>query len=272
MNKVILVNNLLFKYRLCYYIIMGLKKCISFCLWGDKEMYLHGAIENVKLAKKIYPDWKCRFYIPKGESIIRNRNLDSTIERRAEIPKKNLDELKSLGAEIIYEDDNSWNLMFSRFFAIEDYDIIIIRDTDSRLSYREKNAVESWVKSDYKIHAMRDNPWHTTEILGGMWGFKKGCLDNIRLLVDLYKSKNKNDYWQTDQSFLKKYIYKKFKNKIMVHAEFVRYDDNDLSFPTKRYKNQYVGQPYDENNRSLISIAAKHTKSNDDEFYEIDRD
>ena len=36
---------------------------ISFSLYGDNPMYLRGAIENIKLAKIYYPEWKCRFYI-----------------------------------------------------------------------------------------------------------------------------------------------------------------------------------------------------------------
>ena len=40
-----------------------MKKIISFCLWGDNPKYTIGAIENAKLAKTIYPDWTCRFYV-----------------------------------------------------------------------------------------------------------------------------------------------------------------------------------------------------------------
>lgn len=38
-------------------------KTISFSLWGNKPMYTFGALENIRLAKIIYPDWKCRFYV-----------------------------------------------------------------------------------------------------------------------------------------------------------------------------------------------------------------
>ncbi len=40
-----------------------MKKIISFSLWGDNPKYTIGAIENAKLAKTIYPDWICRFYV-----------------------------------------------------------------------------------------------------------------------------------------------------------------------------------------------------------------
>ena len=38
-------------------------KIISFSLWGDKPQYVVGAIKNAELAKEIFPEWKCRFYI-----------------------------------------------------------------------------------------------------------------------------------------------------------------------------------------------------------------
>ena len=39
------------------------KKIISYSLWGNEPMYTIGAIRNAELAKEIYPDWVCRFYI-----------------------------------------------------------------------------------------------------------------------------------------------------------------------------------------------------------------
>ena len=42
---------------------MDLKKVISFSLWGEKKIYLVGAIRNIKLAKKFYPDFEYWFYI-----------------------------------------------------------------------------------------------------------------------------------------------------------------------------------------------------------------
>ena len=38
-------------------------KVISFCLWGKNPKYVHGLIENIKLAKLYYSDWICWVYI-----------------------------------------------------------------------------------------------------------------------------------------------------------------------------------------------------------------
>ena len=135
-----------------------MKGCISFALWGDKPMYCKGAIENVRLAKIVYPGWTCRFIIPDGDSVLHGRG--NVEQRITAIPESVVIKLEAEGAEIVRSDKNSWNLMLSRFYAIEDYDVVIIRDADSRLTFRESAAVDAWLASDKTIHAMRDHPWH----------------------------------------------------------------------------------------------------------------
>ena len=36
-------------------------KVIAFSLWGDNPKYTLGALQNLSLAKLVYPDWVCRF-------------------------------------------------------------------------------------------------------------------------------------------------------------------------------------------------------------------
>ncbi len=108
-----------------------MKKIISFSLWGDNPKYTIGAIENAKLAKTIYPDWVCRFYV--GTST----------------PDEIWDELYDMdNTEMINMDiDGDWSGMFWRFYPASenDVDVFIVRDTDSRLSNREKEAVNEWL-------------------------------------------------------------------------------------------------------------------------------
>ena len=91
---------------------------------------------------------------------------------------------------------------------------------------------------------MRDHPYHTTEILGGMWGSKKGVLSNIKNLIDAYV---KGNFWQVDQNFLKEQIYPQIKNNCLVHDEFFE----KKPFPSKRQKNLFVGQAFKENDDFL---------------------
>jgi protein O-GlcNAc transferase len=207
-----------------------MKKVISFSLWGDNPIYTIGAIRNAELSKEIYPDWVCRYYIGKST------------------PKDIIEKLNSFdNTEVIeMESDGDWTGMFWRFYAAgdEDVDVVIVRDCDSRVNIREKEAVDEWLNSDKGFHIMRDHPYHTTEILGGMWGSKKGVVSNIKNLIDIYV---KGNFWQVDQNFLKEKIYPQIKNNCLVHDEFFE----KKPFPSKRPKNLFVGQAFKENDDFL---------------------
>jgi hypothetical protein len=207
-----------------------MKKIISFSLWGDNPIYTIGAIRNAELSKDIYPDWVCRYYIGKSS------------------PKEIIKKLNSFdNTEVIeMESDGDWTGMFWRFYAAgdEDVDVVIVRDCDSRVNIREKEAVDEWLNSDKGFHIMRDHPYHTTEILGGMWGSKKGVTPNIKQQIETYV---KGDFWQVDQNFLRDMIYPIVKNNSLVHDEFF----DKKPFPSKRPINIFVGQAFNENDEFL---------------------
>lgn len=209
-----------------------MKKVISFSLWGDNEKYTIGAIKNSELSKEIYPDWVCRFYVGKST------------------PKHIVDKLRLFdNTEIIeMESDGDWTGMFWRFYPASesDVDVLIVRDCDSRLSNREKEAVYEWLNSDKGFHIMRDHPYHKTEILGGMWGSKKGVISNMKNLINDYI---KGNYWQVDQNFLRECIYPIVKNNCIVHDEYNFFNDQCRSFPTKRLNKEFVGDVFDEHNQ-----------------------
>ena len=145
------------------------KNIISFSLWGNEPMYTIGAIKNAELAKTIYPDWICRFYL--GDDV-----SEDIVSR--------LQSFDNTEVIIMPHKENDWQGMFWRFYAVnteeEDVDYVIFRDTDSRLSVREYEAVTEWINSDKYFHIMRDHPYHTEAIMGGMWGCKpKELLEKI---------------------------------------------------------------------------------------------
>tara|TARA_R110002020_G_scaffold98042_1_gene233705 strand:- start:216 stop:887 length:672 start_codon:yes stop_codon:yes gene_type:complete len=199
-------------------------KIIAFSLWGDDPRYTLGALQNVSLAKLVYPDWICRFYVGK-----------STPEHIVDL----LFEFDNV--EIIpMPEEGDWTGMFWRFKAASDpkMEALIVRDCDSRLWFREKAAVDEWLSSDKQFHIMRDNEQHTTPILGGMWGVKGGFLRDIEKQIDAYRQE---DYWQIDQEFLKEVLYTQVRDKALVHDPFFE----RRPFPTtERDPNHFVGQAY----------------------------
>lgn len=215
-----------------------MKKVISFCLWGNNPTYTIGAIKNAELAKEIYPDWICRYYIGTSTS--------------AEIINK----LKSLDNTevIIMKEEGDWTGMFWRFYAASDdtVDVVIVRDCDSRLNQREKAAVDEWLDSDRGFHIMRDHPYHGTEILGGMWGSKRGTISNIKAMIDEY---NKSSFLGVDQNFLREYIYPVVYNNSLIHDEFFMYEPQNYEyltdFPTARQPRRFVGQAFNQFDEEL---------------------
>jgi len=198
-------------------------KIIAFSLWGDNTRYTLGALQNASLAKLVYPDWLCRFYIGTStpEYIINMLEKFNNVE----IIKK--------------EEEGDWTGMFWRFEAAADpnLDALIVRDCDSRLWFREKAAVDEWLESDKPFHIMRDNHQHSAQILGGMWGVRGGVLSDIKKWIKEYK---KESFWQVDQNFLREVIYPEVKNKVLVHDDFFEKE----FFPTKRDPKHFVGQAY----------------------------
>lgn len=205
-----------------------MKKIIAFSLWGNKPIYNVGAIKNAELAKELYPQWICRYYVGTStplDTIKKLNSLDNT-----EVIQMNL--------------EGDWTGMFWRFYpsSDDDVEIMLSRDCDSRLSVREMLAVNEWINSDKGFHIMRDHPYHNIEILGGMWGVKNNVLPNMKLLIDEYL---KGNFWQVDQNFLKEIIYPKIKDNVMVHDEYFE----NKPFPSKRINYEFVGDVFDENDK-----------------------
>lgn len=209
-----------------------MKKIISFCVWGDDPKYTDGAVKNANLCNEIFTGWISRFYC--GTSVPEN------------IIKK-LESIDNTEVVIMTEKGN-WSGMFWRFYPAseKDVDVMISRDTDSRLNEREKYAVDEWLESDKDFHIMRDHPYHRIEILGGMWGVRGDILKNMKPMIEEY---SKGEFWQVDQNFLKEKIYPIIREHTIVHDEFFNYEPWKKPFPQKREGKQFVGEAFDSNDQ-----------------------
>ena len=199
-------------------------KVISFSLWGDNTRYTHGALQNASLALMVYPDWVCRYYIGKS--------CPSEVVRM-------LREFRNVEIVEMEEDGGSALGTMWRFAAASDpeVEVLLSRDCDSRLWFREKAAVDEWLASDKSFHIMRDNHQHTTPILAGMWGVRGDKLKAMRQLMVDYKG---SDTWQVDQEFLAQVVYPIVQEDSVVHDPFFE----SKPFPYSRDENHFVGQAY----------------------------
>jgi len=210
-------------------------KLLSFAVWGNDPKYLIGATKNALLAKDIYRGWKCRFYVSQEVSFPWIHNLKKI--RNVEVVQ-----IPKLG---------DWTFSFNRFLPMSEpnIDVMISRDADSRLTLREKAAVDEWLATDEGFHIMKDHPWHYTyPILAGMFGCKKGVIENISGDIASFE---KTNWYHSDQEFLKQIIYPRIKDNVLTHDDW-----NKTPYPLRREGYEYIGQVFDEND----NIVLEHTQ------------
>lgn len=216
-------------------------KVISFSLWGDDPKYNVGMVRNAEIAAQLFPDWCIRLHYVLGEqppavNQIWNSPAFPGMPNVELMPRRNR------------EDKGDWRGMFWRFEDAFDpeVEVMISRDCDSRLSLREKAAIDDWLESDKSFHCMRDHIWHNRPVLGGMWGAKRGFLPNFEQLLANAK---KEDRWQTDQDFLNDIIWPLVEENAMQHDSYYRRLWGGRPFPTPRDNGQFVGEIIDENEK-----------------------
>ena len=218
-------------------------KIISFSLWGQDPKYTIGAIRNAELAQKIYPGWVCRFYVG------------------ASVPYGVIHELEKFEhVQVVQKSEwGNWKSMFWRFEPAgeEEVEIMISRDTDSRLNHREKSAVDEWINSDLGFHIMRDHPYHQYPVLGGMWGAKKGTLPDMKGMIESF---SQQDRYGTDYEFFASMV-SHIKDNVMVHDEFF----DKKNFPQARDGLQFVGEVFDEHENNVT----EHSKALESHLFNV---
>lgn len=203
-------------------------------------MYLIGSLNNTRLAKDIYPGWVCRFYVDRSVS------------------EETLNKLRSEGAEIVLKPDNiDTSGAMWRFEPAFDPEVkyFIVRDADSRLTIREKAAVDEWLSSGKAFHVMRDHPNHNHVMMAGMWGGLSGKIPNFKDLLEYFTKSHNLAFW-SDTFFLRDCLWESFiRQDHISHDEYWRPTGKELRFPTAR-KNEFdfVGQKYTEKDEPVYSV------------------
>lgn len=219
-----------------------MKKCISYSLWGDNKVYTYGMVENVLLAKEVYPGWTVR------------------IHYNDTVPPHIIEWFKSQeNAELIHHPGTkkkASNTLWRFEDMFTDW-IVIVRDSDSRLNIREKAAVDEWLESTKDFHIMRDHEHHTVPIIAGSFGCRNNACkylpfpntsDNYNMcpldfvygkhVFDTFVNqlRDADDYYMIDQKFLYHYIYPRVVLQSMVHASHNAYEPFAKQFPDTLYK------------------------------------
>lgn len=147
---------------------------ISYSLFGygteyeqslNFKSYLRGLELNIRVAEQLYgTEWKVvvhtdeqTYTSPYGDLLkhhAREGKIMLAWDYRAELCKMMLWRLRPLFPE--------GGLLFDR---------VIMRDTDSLLCWKERQAVEYWVNRGRIVHAITDSVSHNIPLMGGMIGF-----------------------------------------------------------------------------------------------------
>ena len=178
------------------------RNVIAFSLFGARERYCQGALDNAAIAQHLYPGWRCRFY------------CDDTV------PASVRAGLIAAGAHVVMMPPSQrlFEGLFWRFQVANDpaVDRYLLRDCDSLLNLRERRAVAAWIDSGKHFHVMRDFFSHSELMLAGMWGGVKGALPALPprydpYLDDVAKAAN------CDQKFLREAVWPTVRHSVCTH-------------------------------------------------------
>lgn len=199
---------------------------ISFSLWGSNPRYLRGALHNVLAARRVYPEWTCRFIV--------EPSLDAAL----------LDALRSEGADVRVDETTDDQHRLTRRFAVADDPAVgrfLVRDCDSVVSDREAAAVAQWVTSGLPFHVMRDWWSHTDLILAGLWGGIVGVFPNmVRAIAGFRSPWLATANW--DQWFLGQTVWPAIRDQALIHDRlFASYNARPFPGPEPQ-GNVHVGQ------------------------------
>lgn len=192
-------------------------KAIAYSLFGyergrhkdcfDFNSYLRHLMINLRLNRLLYKEWQVVLETDEAtyqgwRSLFERLNDKIVIEinpNGTPLTKAMLWRLKP-----IYHKDQAdrWR-----------YTHVLCRDLDSPPTYRERQAVETWVKNDKAAHAITDSVSHNIPMLGGMVGFRP----------DYFTERTSTQNWDSlfngvsidfsvkgaDQTFLMNHIYPK---------------------------------------------------------------
>jgi len=136
--------------------------------------------------------------------------------------------------------------MIYRFLAIEEpgVELMIVRDADSRVHWKDRWAIQEFVASTYKAHAIRDNPVHVIPMMGGLWGLRRSAGLPVYSCFQHYKDNQVFLDMGKDQTFLNMYIWPRVRGSLLVHSS-INYNtgyDVLVPFPFKWTNDIYCGR------------------------------
>lgn len=195
-------------------------------VWGNNPRYIVGAQRQIQLAKEFYPDFTVRVYTDNVSSFKEEPNVE------------------------IIDKSGQPNGVFWRFEPLfeSDDNIVIVRDTDGRVTVREQMAVEEWLKSSKTFHTFRDHEAHYEfPIIACAFGYK-GKLEN-KIFEIMNKFVSNPFYYTNDQVFLRDVVFPVVRYNALIHCMKEGWFADTRQKLVNKY--DFCGNGYDENDMPL---------------------
>jgi len=202
----------------------------SFSLFGEPNpLYYDGIIGNIELINKHYPTWLIFVYIGN------------------DVPNEFVEKIRSYPNTIIrYTNETGLVNTMYRFFAIDEagVDVMFVRDADSRVHWKDRWAINNFLKSSKKCHIIRDHYCHDIAMLAGTWGMRKIEGLNMRELFDNFMKNPTENIKGIDQDFLKLWFYPKINTNVLVHHsnDYILVGELAVKFPFEWSHDIYCGR------------------------------
>lgn len=138
----------------------------SFSLYGDRNAYTLGMIENCIIAKELFPSWTIYIYYNESvptDIIYELASFDNTI-------------MKKIEGDALQASNTMWR--FLPMFELDD--IVVSRDADSRLNERDVDILKKWMNTEHDFYISRDSPSHTHCVMAGAFGVRNEILKTFR--------------------------------------------------------------------------------------------
>lgn len=200
--------------------------CISYSLFGYNEQhdqslnfksYLRGLHLNIRVAEVLYPGWDVSLCIDQKTNVGQYHEYFWNLEEYSKVSLKTIPQAPMCQMML-------WRLVpiFEMTVKESRYDRVLCRDTDSLLSYRERQAVAYWEQGPKMAHSMTDSISHTIPLMGGMCAFRSGPFRErmgIKSFDELMALSQGIDYNHkgADQDFLNRYVLPKVHDSITEH-------------------------------------------------------
>lgn len=187
-------------------------KVFSFCLYGTEPNYYTGLLENIKLIRDHFPEFEIFVFrgvcdptwtIPEGVTVVETQR------------------------------EGTVNTIF-RYLPLQTAEIGFVRDTDSRITERDRWCIRDFLESPYSYHVIRDHIWHKSRIMAGMFGWKKP--------LDFVMEVPTDTYYGCDEAYIASAIYPRIASDLLVHTNIYAFPgEHSRRLPEMTDTSDFVG-------------------------------